>query len=185
MYYNCLFTFYPRKYERSSINSMECSDAAIMDVVVSVVCCLQLFFIHVRDFFDVFTFDDLCSVCTQVWIFEFASMFELTCDLSLFLDIPHSGYEASSLLPFLKLWSHCFSFIYYCLYNTNAVSYNTYHLCISAGTCSRMACSGDVMFLLCPVVCRVTTQTHPQGWRVHYTHTATKASDDCGRSAIL
>ena len=47
-------------------------------------------------------------------------------------------------------------------------------------TCSRMPCSGDVMFSSCPVVCPVPTQTHPQGWRVHYTDTTVEASDDWG-----
>jgi len=47
-------------------------------------------------------------------------------------------------------------------------------------TCSRMACSEDIMLSSCPVVCPVTTQTHPQGGRVHYAHTTAKASDAAG-----
>ena len=88
-----------------------------------------------------FTFYDWCSLFTHLirlkFVFEFDLMFELMCDSSLFLDKPESTNLWSVVISaFLQFWSHrslCFSFIYYCLYNTNAVNYNTYHLCVSAG----------------------------------------------------
>ena len=220
----------------------------------------------------------------QTW-FEwslYSSLIGLKYDLSWFLDKPDSAnlwsvVTSASFKALVTSFIVFLFFIYYCLYNTNAVNDNTCHLCVSAGyvqphglqrrhyvfimsrclsrantdssaglasplhtyyyttveasddwggtggkggdgtgregrevdtprflsgslpmvciiqmqwattrvifvslqaMCSRMACSGDIMFLSCPVVCPLPTQTHPQGWRVHYTHTATETSDD-------
>jgi len=75
----------------------------------------------------------------QTW-FEwslYSSLIGLKYDLSWFLDKPDSANLWSVVTSaFFKALSHrslCFSFIYYCLYNRNAVNYNTCHLCVSAG----------------------------------------------------
>jgi len=55
-------------------------------------------------------------------------------------------------------------------------------VCDSAGSAQHTLQRRHNVFTICPVVCLVPPSTRPQGGRVHYTHAATEASYDRGRS---